>query len=465
MRNSNKGRFRVWDRSQDSFNGEDLVYNFDTLDVLLGGPDGTPGASGQEYKGTPSTWLGYSDVIVSSSATKYPGNTNSGFEKQSGRRTLYSVISGLNYNDVPLGTIIQWWRPVSTITLPDGWLPCDGRTITSDQHSYSTGGSITLPDMRNKMTVGADLNTKGINALNGYKLEENATPAQDINNNWTGVQIVSTGGQGPGPTGAPGVGYDSGLETTEPRSGSNLPRNLSHNHNAGTLAIKDHVHLIPHTHSINDHLHSIAAHSHTHDHVHLMPNHIHEQPANVRTGQAQFGDGSEGKVSVRTGTSKDYVYPAHKDHVHNISWPAAGTRRAPDNNDGLFLGSSNLIWGTGGLYTDGRNMRSNVGGYTPTSVTSRPTSYKDISYCVFNAHDLNTNTSSVELTTKPIGAITTVSQSIAKSGVITGTTPAEIISSKGLLGSTEVYNNYVNIRPQYVGLLYLVKVKVSTNII
>jgi hypothetical protein len=456
MRNSIRGRFRVWDRSQDSFNGEDLVYNFDTLDELVGGPNGSSGSSGNEYKGTPSTWLGPNDVIPSSAATKYPGSTNSGYESQTGRRTLYSVVSGLNYNDVPLGTIITWWRPTSTISIPDGWAVCDGRTIAQADHSYPISGSITLPDMRNKMVVGADPATPGINALSGYALEANATSAQNTNNDWTGVQKVA------GTAGAPGVGYDSGLETANPRSGSNLPRDLSHNHTAGTLSIKDHYHTISHTHDIESHHHTIPPHSHEHDHVHLMPNHIHDIDAQ-RTGTEVGPQGVAARQSVKQGTAGPNVVVADQGHSHVWSG-LTSNRRVPVLGDGLFFGAGYPIWGRGGLPSDGRNMVATAGGYSIAAVTSRPTLF-NYSGTSFNAHTLNTTTSSVGLTTDPKSAVTTISQSNSKSGVITGSTPAEIANSKGLLGSTEVYSAYANIRPQYVGLLYLMKVKVSTNII
>jgi hypothetical protein len=109
-------------------------------------------------------------------------------------------------------------------------------------------------------------------------------------------------------------------------------------------------------------------------------------------------------------------------------------------------------------------MNATDGGYTISAVTSRPTLF-NYSGTNFNATTLNVNTSSVNLSTNYQESVNTISQSTPKSGVITGTTAQLITDSKGLLGSTAIYNRSVNIRPQYVGLLYLMKVKVSTNII
>jgi hypothetical protein len=474
MRNSRKGRFRVWDRSQDSFNGEDLVYNFDNLDELLGGPDGTSGASGNEFAGDAASWLGYGDVIPSlSSETKFPGTTNSGYEVQSGRRTLYSVVSGLNYNDVPLGTIITWWRPTSDVSIPDGWVPCDGRELSADQHSYSFAGTITVPDLRNKFVIGADAASPGINAFNGYALEGGAVAAQNSNNDWSGV------GAAPGTTGAPGIGYDAALEDPSARTGDNTQRNISHNHGAGTLAIQDHQHSIAHTHTVPRHKHKVEAHSHDMTHVHLMPNHWHDfnTTDTFFSGQARVSasDGSESKITVQEGTRNRYKYPAGKDHVHRIDMNRAGATGERRNVDSPQRGLFNLggwsvdLWG---FPTDPLNMRS-YRGYEFQAITSYPT-HRRHSSTTLNAHEVKSSTGdynpqwgSEQLYTgfsgsASSGEITTLppTGSNANSGGITSDA-----GSKSLLGTTSQESIYVNIRPQYVGLLYLIKVRVSTNII
>lgn len=481
MRNSRKGRFRVWDRSQDAFNGEDLVYNFDALDELIGSAEGD-GASGPssttEFGGTPSSWLGYGDVIPSSAATKYPGNTNSGYERQSGRRTLYSVVSGLNYNDVPLGTVITWWRPSSAVDVPDGWVPCDGRTIVQDDHSFPIVGPITLPDMRNKFVVGADESVAGVNAISGYGLESGATSAQSQNNNWSGTPAA------PGTTGAPGIGYDSGLETSDPRSGSNLSRNISHSHLAGTLEIKDHYHSISHTHTVPRHKHKIAPHSHDFSHVHLTPNHVHDfnYSANFQTSSPTELSGG-GSIRVKdvpnAFTGQRFAVPSH---VHNINMNGAGStggRRYMDTeNLGLFSFSyASSLWG---YPVDPRAMSSRGYGYQYQAVTSYPTLRKH-SGTTLNAHEVRTQTDSYnpgygseEIYTGvgfensyQNGTIQTLGPngSGVNSGGIVGSSASAVANSKSLNGTTGQESIYVNIRPQYVGMLYLMKVKVSTNII
>ena len=475
MRNSRKGRFKVWDRSQDAFNGEDLVYNFDSLDELIGGADGTSGSSTSSgYNGHADSWLGVGDSVPAS-VKKYPGTTNSGYENQTGRRTLYSVISGLNHNDVPLGTVISWWRPTQAVAIPDGWVPCDGRSIIASDHSFPVSGSITIPDLRNKFVLGADASVAGINAIEGYALAAGAQSAQNQNNNWSGAKA------GDGTTGAPGVGYDSGLETSEPRSGSNVLRNISHGHNPGTLEIKDHYHSVVHRHTVPPHKHKVDNHNHDFAHTHLMPNHYHDfnYSSNFNTGSPTglSGDGSSIRVKEvpNAFTGQRFAVPSH---VHNVNMNNAGSTgermSVPGANQGLFaFGAQSQLWGFAG---NPRAMRSGLG-YEFQAVTSYPT-WRRNSGNTLNSHDVRTTTgdynpgygrselsaasgvrSNGEIDTgNPIG-----SGSI--SGGVTGSSPTLVADSKKLLGTTSQESIYVNIRSQYVGLLYLMKVKVSTNII
>lgn len=57
---------------------------------------------------------------------------------------------------VPIGAVLDWFRPASSVALPSGFAVCDGSTITAANHDFGTGGSITLPDLRNKFIVGAN---------------------------------------------------------------------------------------------------------------------------------------------------------------------------------------------------------------------------------------------------------------------------------------------------------------------
>lgn len=57
---------------------------------------------------------------------------------------------------VQIGQVIQWWRPNSSVPLPDGFEPADGATISEDQHDFPVVGPVTLPNLKNKFILGAD---------------------------------------------------------------------------------------------------------------------------------------------------------------------------------------------------------------------------------------------------------------------------------------------------------------------
>lgn len=54
-------------------------------------------------------------------------------------------------NGVPVGTVIDWWRPDTNLSLPGGYLPCDGRTV-NDAQSPLNGKA--LPNLLNKFVRG-----------------------------------------------------------------------------------------------------------------------------------------------------------------------------------------------------------------------------------------------------------------------------------------------------------------------
>jgi len=478
MRNSKKGRLKVWDRAQDSFIGDDLVFNFDTIDAIIGGPNGYAGSSGNSYTGSASTWLGNNDVIATSASTKYPGTTNGGYQNQVGKRSLYSVVSGLNYNDVPLGTIIQWWRPTRDIGIPDGWQPCDGSTIAQANHSFPLPGPITVPDLRNKMVIGADATVPGIKAFNGYALDANAQPALNQNNLWT-----SGAPKAAGQAFAPGIGYDSGLESPNSLTGSNVEKPINHYHDGGLLHIQNHYHDIQHTHTVKSHTHSIQSHTHVHSHVHLTPNHVHNfnQSSDITTRPAPWGQ--EYFTRVKPSSQAGDPFVANTTHVHGADLKGAGKTGDRDpigwsSEHGLYPnGGASDPWPYAGNNPAGLTF---PGSYTYSNVTSKPTLAQATS-TTFVGHNLNETTDVGRITGTPYELIITgpsgdQSTNTLKdnSGRMSGQVNGDIIEQNGVkiadqMKVTGLTGNSgqapINTRPQYVGLLYLIKVKVSTNVI
>lgn len=228
-RRSKFGRWQVWNQPADAYKHTDLAYNWDQLDLSIGGPNQSPTFGVGDDFNNPTT-----TSPTGSGQWLYPqdGTQITNF----GNRTLYNIVRGLDFNDVPLGTITMWWRPNTSVPLPAGWVPCDGSTYTgTGQHSYAPT-SVTVPDLRNVLPLGAYMTTTGSSTV---AINRDGTPATSVDS----------------PTSGPGIGAVGG---------TNVPRAFAHTHGIGTLAIAGH------THSMSDHDHSMAQHFHGMQHTHLI---------------------------------------------------------------------------------------------------------------------------------------------------------------------------------------------------
>jgi hypothetical protein len=357
MRKSLKGRFFVWDLGTDRYNNSDLVLNWDKIDEIVGGADGDTGQSSSTAypTGKDSTWLGSTSTLPAT--PHYPGNDYGSVSQQVGARTLYSIAAGLNYNDVPLGTVVAWWRPVAdpsnnnpALKVPSGWVICDGRTIPASQHSFGTNTPITLPDLINKTVVGSTT-TQGASATTSY-VNEPTQAAKPLD----------------GASYGPGLGYDSGKETGAAKSGTNAIRDISHNHGSGSLLIPNHRHVISaHYHNVGSHTHSLAPHVHDMWHQHIMPNHTHGGSRIDRIDMS-YPTGydnliSNGGTSIRVARIKDDAA------ARNDDWrvPSAAHRhdiRATDNTGGRRYSPSEPL-----NYWQGTNLYPYVN-YSSTAAAS-----------------------------------------------------------------------------------------------
>lgn len=123
-----------------------------------------------------------------------------------------------------IGEVIQWYRPNTSISLPVGLEPCDGRPWSSIPNAWGvTSGNI--PDLRNKFILGAALT-----------------------NNGTGTSQN------------PDIGQAGGSHTTD-LTHSHSISGLSHTHSIGSDGSHTHT-----TDSVGAHTHSITAGGiHNHD--------------------------------------------------------------------------------------------------------------------------------------------------------------------------------------------------------
>lgn len=85
------------------------------------------------------------------SASRYVSVTVNGVEMQPRQRFASVPYAFQAQNGVPVGTVIDWWRPDANTPLPDGYLVCDGQTV-NDPQSPLNGKA--LPNLNNRVIYG-----------------------------------------------------------------------------------------------------------------------------------------------------------------------------------------------------------------------------------------------------------------------------------------------------------------------
>lgn len=258
----------------------------------------------------------------------------------------------LDPNFLPLGTVIAWYRPSSTVTLPTGWEVADGRswaTVTNDW-GVSTGN---MPDLRNKFILGA-----------------------------------ATTGTGTIPSTPPDIGVAGGAHT----------RALSHTHTT-----QGHAHA--HNHFVNNHSHTIGPHQHTVPHSHTVNPHSHG------------------------------ISPAGA-HNHGLSWRYNLTE-VVDHQTSSGSARYQTLWSSD-MPQDGSGSGS-LGGVSDHS------------------HGGATATAGATTTTDaPLTSVNSSYESgLTSSSTSIDSTPATVVVDAGDASSS----NAGDFRPAYVGLLYLLKVR------
>lgn len=173
-------RFRVWPAGTDSYSHSDLTQNWDTLDGIIGIP----------------------------SSGDWPPTT--GIDGG-----IYNEVLLLQDERTPIGTVVAWFRPNGATSIPTNWHACDGTTLTSSFHDFPGGGSVTLPDLRNRFILGADAS------------DANGAAAANV-----GDATIDTSSGAPGP-------QASGGSNKIVQSISQMP---SHTHTFAGNPLNSHVH-------------------------------------------------------------------------------------------------------------------------------------------------------------------------------------------------------------------------------
>lgn len=318
----------------------------------------------------------------------------------------------LDPNVRPIGEIMAWWRPTPTSPVPTGWEIADGRSITA--HDFPGGGSITLPDLRNRFLLGAAL-----------------------------------GGTGTGPTLPPDIGQTGGSNAA----------NLSHTHTvAHDHVVPGHAHTVqPHAHTLKPHTHNVPAHTHTvSDHTHTVGGHTHPVAAH-----------NHGMVHDHNVENHAHSIAPGGIHSHSFDSPIiVGLRNIVDNPNGVPLHS--LVAGllSQGDYLhiqpDGSHDHQGATGFrAPKTDASRATTDNASTTAnpnsPFSTGGATPTTSAQALTTSAQN--TTVGEGTENTTVDTYNSTAFNTATSTPTTSPALAST--DIRPAHAGVLFLVKVKNS----
>jgi hypothetical protein len=173
------------------------------------------------------------------------GTIDLGAKGAAGSLTLEELGADIIRQLLPIGAVIDWYRPASSVAVPTGFVICDGATtLTTAQHDFGHGSSFTVPDLRHKFIVGARADSDGTAGTAGSNLgtqapgirgEGGTNALRDISHShsvashyhYLGTLAVSTNGSHShtSSTGSAGS-HNHGGNTGGPTS-------LSHTHNAG----------------------------------------------------------------------------------------------------------------------------------------------------------------------------------------------------------------------------------------
>jgi hypothetical protein len=185
--------------------------------------------------------------------------------KEDGGITQKMLSALVVQQQVPLGGVIEWWRPATTVSPPLGFEIADGHQV--NVHEFpGISGPVNMPDLRGLFIVGATL---------------------------TGKTDGDGAAQAAGSAGAPGI---------RGTGGSNLARNMAHQH--VTQGVQ-HIHL----NTMPDHRHG----SGDSGGGLYTGNHSHSVSASGTTG-----DGNRGHTFV-WGTSNAAAPFAWMAHVHSVT--------------------------------------------------------------------------------------------------------------------------------------------------
>jgi hypothetical protein len=211
MRTSVNMSLKIWDDLDDPYDHNELAANWQAVDEH----NHTPG------RGVQIPTAGIEDNAITNAKVAPDAITTAEILNYTIlAEDLADGIIGINHfsNAVfetlaPLGMVVPWFRPTTSVPLPPGWVIANGQTVAPANHSWGGGGSVTVPDLRNRFVLGA------------------ATDGVD--------------------------------NTSLPNSAPSEATSSSIRYGGANVKALNHSHTVPgHTHSVSAHSHTVGAHNH-----------------------------------------------------------------------------------------------------------------------------------------------------------------------------------------------------------
>jgi hypothetical protein len=138
----------VWNLNTDPYDHSQLADNWARVDEH----DHTPGKG--KLITTAAIAPGSITTDLLNASISLPGSSIGSSQLVAGAVQLQHLGVDVLRQTVPIGAVIDWWRPQTSVVVPDGFAICDGTVVSS--HDFGVVGSITLPDLRNLFVIGAD---------------------------------------------------------------------------------------------------------------------------------------------------------------------------------------------------------------------------------------------------------------------------------------------------------------------
>ncbi len=131
-----------------------LILNFALLITivvtLIGCEAGlTSKDSATDSEGNEASGFSFSDMYSDISDLKTNNNklsSNLDSSTDELQRNIDALTESIRNTLVPVGTIVAWHKSLENVTIPEGWVECDGEIITDSESPYN---NLNAPDLNN----------------------------------------------------------------------------------------------------------------------------------------------------------------------------------------------------------------------------------------------------------------------------------------------------------------------------